>query len=129
MEPVVEQDKRPPRIVQTSWGRMEVEDLGAGKDISDGLAVSASTQVRTNVVQLRLQMMIKPNMRKAKWRVILTCLAVIVGITALTEATSSVPADSSKPAITASGAVDSELEALLNDGGPNSATSARHQSD
>ena len=33
-----------------------------------------------------------------------------------------------KPAITASGAVDSELEALLNDGGPNSATSARHKS-
>jgi hypothetical protein len=32
MEPVVEQDKRPPRIVQVCWGRMEVEGLGAGKD-------------------------------------------------------------------------------------------------
>jgi hypothetical protein len=49
MEPVVEQDKRPSRIVQISRGRMEVEDLGAGKDVSDALAVSASTQVRTNV--------------------------------------------------------------------------------
>jgi hypothetical protein len=28
----VEQDKRPPRIVQISWGRMQVEGLGAGKD-------------------------------------------------------------------------------------------------
>jgi hypothetical protein len=28
----VKQDKRPPRIVQISWGRMEVEGLGAGKD-------------------------------------------------------------------------------------------------
>jgi len=34
MEPVVKQDKRPPRIVQISWGRMEVEDLGAGKDFN-----------------------------------------------------------------------------------------------
>jgi len=32
MEPVVRQDRRPPRIVQISWGRMEVEGLGAGKD-------------------------------------------------------------------------------------------------
>ena len=32
MEPVVTQDKRPPRIVQVSWGRMEVEGLGVGKD-------------------------------------------------------------------------------------------------
>ena len=53
-------------------------------------------------------MMIKLKMPKAKWRVILTCLAVIVGITALTEPTwkeSSVPASPGKPAITASGAV------------------------
>jgi hypothetical protein len=28
----VEQDKRPPRIAQISWGRMQVEGLGAGKD-------------------------------------------------------------------------------------------------
>jgi hypothetical protein len=32
METVVKQDKRPPRIAQISWGRMEVEGLGAGKD-------------------------------------------------------------------------------------------------
>ena len=32
MEPVVKQDRRPPRIVQISWGRMEVEGLGTGKD-------------------------------------------------------------------------------------------------
>ena len=75
--------------------------------------------------------MIKLKMPKAKWRVIFTCLAVIVGITVLTEPTwkeSPVSTSSSKPAIMASGAVDSELEALLNDGGPNSATSARHKS-
>ena len=32
MEPVVMQDKRPPRIARISWGRMEVEGLGVGKD-------------------------------------------------------------------------------------------------
>ncbi len=32
METVVKQEKRPPRIVRISWGRMEVERLGAGKD-------------------------------------------------------------------------------------------------
>jgi hypothetical protein len=131
MEPVVEQDKRPPRVAQISWARMEVEGLGAGKDVSDALAVSASTQVRANLARLRLQMMIKLNMPKAKWRVILTCLAVVTGITALTEATwkeSSVPDGSSKPAIAASGALDSELEALLNDGWPSSTTPARHKS-
>jgi hypothetical protein len=32
METVVKRQKRPPRIVQVSWGRMEVEGLGAGKD-------------------------------------------------------------------------------------------------
>jgi hypothetical protein len=32
METVVKQDKRSPRIVYISWGRMEVEGLGAGKD-------------------------------------------------------------------------------------------------
>jgi hypothetical protein len=76
-------------------------------------------------------MMIKLNMPKARWLIILTCLAVIAGITALTEAPwkeSSVPTGSSKPAITASGAVDSELAALLNDGGSSSATPARHKS-
>jgi hypothetical protein len=28
----VKQKKRPPRIIQISWGRMEVEGLGVGKD-------------------------------------------------------------------------------------------------
>jgi len=32
-----EADKRVSRIAQVSWGRMEVEDLGAGKDVSDAL--------------------------------------------------------------------------------------------
>ena len=32
MEKVVKQEKRSPRIVRLSWGRMEVEGLGAGKD-------------------------------------------------------------------------------------------------
>jgi hypothetical protein len=32
METVVKQDKRSPRIARISWGRMEVEGLGAGKD-------------------------------------------------------------------------------------------------
>jgi hypothetical protein len=76
-------------------------------------------------------MMIKQKMPRTKRRVVLTCLAVIVGITAFTGPTwkgSSVSASSSKPAITASGAADSELEALSNDGGPNSTTSARHKS-
>ena len=43
MEPVVEQDKRPPRIVQISWGRIEVEGLGTETDVSGALAVSAGT--------------------------------------------------------------------------------------
>ena len=76
-------------------------------------------------------MMIKLKMPKAKWRVILACLAVIVGITALTEPVwneSSAPTSTAKPSIMASGAANSELEALLNDGGPNSATPARHGS-
>jgi hypothetical protein len=32
METVVTQDQRAPRIARLSWGRMEVEGLGAGKD-------------------------------------------------------------------------------------------------
>ena len=32
METVLKRQKRPPRIVQVSWGRMEVESLGVGKD-------------------------------------------------------------------------------------------------
>ncbi len=75
--------------------------------------------------------MIKPKMPRARWRVILACLAVIAGITAATEPTwkqSSAPAGSSKPARTASAAAEAELAALLNAGKPNSATPARHKS-
>ena len=92
---------------------------------------STGTQVRTNLAQLRLQLMIKLKMPKATSRVILISLVVIVGNTALTEPAwkeSSVSTSPGNPAITASGAVDSELKALLNDGGPNSTTSARHNS-
>jgi hypothetical protein len=32
METAAKQDKQPPRIARISWGRMEVEGLGAGKD-------------------------------------------------------------------------------------------------
>ena len=32
METVVRQQKRPPRILEISWGHIEVEGLGAGKD-------------------------------------------------------------------------------------------------
>jgi hypothetical protein len=46
MEPVVEQDKRSSRIVQISWRGTEAEDRGAGKDLSDALAVSGGPQVR-----------------------------------------------------------------------------------
>jgi len=122
-----EADKRAPRIAQISWGRMEVEDLARGRASATPSTTSASTEVRTDLARLGLQMMIKLKILKPKWRVILTCLAVVVGITVLTEPTwkgSSVPTSSSKPAITASGAVHSELEALLNDGAPNSATPA-----
>jgi hypothetical protein len=34
METVVKQHKRPPRIVRISWGPMQVEGLGAGKDFT-----------------------------------------------------------------------------------------------
>ena len=81
---------------------------------------------------------IKPKMPKAKWLVILICLAVLAGLTVLTEpawkqspvsAVSSKTAVSSKSAVRASRALHAELAALLNDGRPNSATPARHKSD
>ncbi|HLK76516.1 MAG TPA: glycosyl hydrolase [Streptosporangiaceae bacterium] len=59
------------------------------------------------------------------WLVILTCLAVIAGLTVLTEPWwKGAPASAgpNKPAVT----VDGELEALLNDGMPSSAAPARH---
>ena len=77
-------------------------------------------------------MTVKLKMPKARWRVILACLAVIAGLTAVTEPTwkeSSASAGSSKPARPTSAAVAAELAALLNAGRPNSATPARHQSD
>ena len=81
--------------------------------------------------------MVKLKTPKGKRRVTLTCLAVIVGITVLTGpawrdsptlAGAGKLAGPGKLAITASGAVDSELEALLNDGGPSSTTATRHKS-
>ena len=65
------------------------------------------------------------------WLVVLTCLAVIAGITVLTEpAWKGAPASAgpNKPAVRAAGAANSELETLLNAGEPNSATPARHTS-
>ena len=131
MEPVVKQisgHRGSPRFPGVAWKSWT---WARGRTSATPSTASASTQVRTDLAQLKLQMMIKLKMPKAKWRVILTCLAVIAGITVLTEPAwkeSSVPASSSKPGIMASGAVDSGLEALLNDGGPNSATPARHNS-
>jgi hypothetical protein len=74
-------------------------------------------------------MIMKLKIPKAKSRVMLACLAVIVGFTALTVPVwkSSVSANPGKPAIMAA-TVDSELEALLSDGGPDSATPTRHKS-
>ena len=82
-------------------------------------------------------MMIKLKVRKAKWRVVLAWLAIIVGITALTGSTwkeSSVPTSPGKPHIAASpditapDPVDPALEALLNEGMPDSATASLHNS-
>ena len=115
-----------------AWGLMDVGDPARGRAPATSSTASPGTQVRPDLAQLRSQMVIKLKMPKARWQVILTCLAVIAGITALTRPAgkeSPVPARSGKPAITAPGVVDSELEALLNDGGPNSATPARHKSD
>jgi len=131
MEPVVKQisgHHGSPRFPGVAW---KSGTWARGRTSATPSTASADSQVRTDLAQLRLQMMIKLKMPKAKWRVILICLAVIVGITVLTEPAwkeSSVPTSPGKPDIMASGAVDSELEALLNDGGPNSATPARHTS-
>ena len=76
--------------------------------------------------------MVKLKMPRARRRVILACLAVIVGVTASAGPAwkeSSVSASPGQPAITASGVVDARLKALLNDGGPDSAAPARHKSD
>ena len=82
-------------------------------------------------------MMIRLKVRKTKWRVVLAWLAIIVGITALTGSTwkeSSVPTSPGKPHIAASpditapDPVDPALEALLNEGMPDSATASLHNS-
>jgi hypothetical protein len=75
--------------------------------------------------------MIKLKMPTIKRRMVLTCLAVIVGITALTMPIwrgSVASTNPSKPAITASGDADSEIAALLNDGGPSDTTSSYYKS-
>jgi hypothetical protein len=75
--------------------------------------------------------MIKPKLPRIKRRVVLTCLAVIVGVTALTIPIwvgSVMSASPAKPAAKPSGAIDSELQALLNDGVANSAAPAGHTS-
>jgi hypothetical protein len=107
---------------------MEVEDLARGR--TSATPSAAAAQVRADLAQLRLQV-ITLKMPSAKWRVILTCLVIIAGIIVLTGPAwkeSPGPAGKGKPAIRASGVVDSELAALLNAGQPNSATSARHKS-
>lgn len=76
-------------------------------------------------------MVIKLKAPGARWRVILTCLAVIAGLAVLTEPAwneSPVRAGSGQPAVRASGAADSALRALLNAGEPDSAAPARHMS-
>src|SRR5260370_35487526 len=72
-----EADKRAPRIAQISWGRMEVGDLGAGRTSATSSTASAGTQVRTDLAQLRLQLMIKLQMPTANAPRILTCLAAM----------------------------------------------------
>ena len=75
--------------------------------------------------------MIKPKLPRIKRGVVLACLTVIVGVTALTipvwigSVTSASPA---KPAAKPSGAIDSELQALLNDGVADSTAPAGHTS-
>ena len=79
-------------------------------------------------------MTIKSKMPNIKWLVVLACLAVLVGITAL-----AIPkwkgqagsASRSKPAVTASGAADSGLQSLqplLNDGGPGDTSHGYYES-
>ena len=71
--------------------------------------------------------MIRLKMSRANRRVILACLAVITGVTLTGPAwkETSMPASLGNSAITASRAVD----ALLNDGGPDSTALAGHKSD
>ena len=72
-------------------------------------------------------MVIKLKAPRVKWRVVLTCLAVLAGLVVLTEPAwheSPVRAGSGNPA----GTVASGLTALLNAGGPDSAEPARHTS-
>jgi len=76
-------------------------------------------------------MVIKVKMPRARRRVILAGLAVVAGVALTGPAWKEVPvsASSGELAITASGAADSGLEALLNAGGADSAATARHTSE
>jgi hypothetical protein len=76
-------------------------------------------------------MMVKLSMPKTKWRVALICLAVIVGITALTVPIwigSPVSTTPDAPPVMTSGTADSGLAALLNDGRPNDTTPGYYES-
>jgi hypothetical protein len=79
--------------------------------------------------------MTKPRRYREKWVIVLCCLALIFGIIVVTRPpwigswvhlVGTAPAK--PPAITGSGPVDSELEALLTDGGPNTASSGYYES-
>jgi hypothetical protein len=80
--------------------------------------------------------MTKPRMSSQKWVIVLLCLAFILGIIVVTKPPwigswvhlVGTAAPAKPPAITGSGAVDSELKALLTDGGPNTAASGYYES-
>lgn len=79
--------------------------------------------------------MTKLRLSKQKWVIVLFCLVFILGIIVVTKPpwigswvhlVGTAPAK--PPAITGSGAVDSELETLLTDGGPNTSASGYYES-
>jgi Glycosyl hydrolase family 26 len=79
--------------------------------------------------------MTKLRLSKQKWLIVLFCLVFILGIIVVTKPpwigswvhlVGTAPAK--PPAITGSGAVDSELETLLTDGGPNTSASGYYES-
>ncbi len=79
--------------------------------------------------------MTKLRLSKQKWVIVLFCLVFILGVIVVTKPpwigswvhlVGTAPAK--PPAITGSGAVDSELETLLTDGGPNTSASGYYES-
>jgi hypothetical protein len=79
--------------------------------------------------------MTKLRLSKQKWVIVLFCLVFVLGIIVVTKPpwigswvhlVGTAPAK--PPAITGSGAVDSELETLLTDGGPNTSASGYYES-